>query len=231
MQYESSCEMVGAKTIAKGDVLPRLLADLVSCAIAPGSPIGEKQTCTHYGVSRTPLREALVALSERGFVTLEPNKGAFAAAIDQASIFRIYEARIPLEKSAAALAALRASDNQCELLQELRKQVRDTVNAGDMQRYHDIEQHLFDLITEASGNGLLQDLLTNLRAHTLRVWTFYRDRGLSEKPDASNLGSLAYAVSRRDASGAASAVYEHLNQHLKACEQIIWKPVSALRDV
>lgn len=80
------------------DIFDRLHADLITCRLRPGEALREKDLCQRYGVSRTPLREALVALAGCGLVKLSPNKGAYASPVDQSVLFSIYEVRIPPRK-------------------------------------------------------------------------------------------------------------------------------------
>ena len=78
--------------------------------LAPGSRVPERILCQRFGVSRTPLREALKVLAAEGLVTLLPNRGARVTAFDEGDLNDLFEVIGMLEAEAGRLACERMSD-------------------------------------------------------------------------------------------------------------------------
>jgi len=92
---------------------------IVSNVIAPGDPIDEATLAHELGMSRTPVRESLLALRDRGLVRIEPRVGHFATDISTADIFEAYEVRMLIEPALAEAAAQRCTAEEVAALREL----------------------------------------------------------------------------------------------------------------
>lgn len=213
------------------DIFDRLHADLITCRLRPGEALREKDLCQRYGVSRTPLREALVALAGRGLVKLSPNKGAYASPVDQSVLFSIYEVRIPLEKAAAALAALRANEDHLARLAAAGEALSACAEANDLDAYFPLDRKVHALVIEAAANSVLEDQLEILRQHTIRSWHHFKDRGIAEDIDADNLTTLIEAIHARDPNRAADAMFRHMRGYLKAYEVMLARPADILGGI
>jgi len=210
------------------EIFDQLHADLITCRLRPGDALREKDLCQRYGVSRTPLREALVALAGRGLVQLSPNKGAYASPVDQSVLFSVYEVRIPLEKAAAALAALRANDGQLKRLAKLGGKIAACTEANDLDAYFPLDREIHALIIEAAANSVLEGQLDVLRQHTIRSWHYFKDRGVVEAIDGENLTAMIEAIRARDPNRAADAMFRHMRGYLKAYEEMLARPADVL---
>lgn len=103
--------------------------DLVSGAIGPGTWLRQETLAARYGVSRTPVREALRKLQARGVVELRPHRGAFVRPPTAREIREAYEVRAELEGLAAQLAADRIGDRKLEELREAETMFRRSIGA------------------------------------------------------------------------------------------------------
>ena len=83
-------------------VAERLRAAILSHAMAPGSWIDEQALCSEYGISRTPLREALKVLATEGLVTMKPRRGAYVTEVPAADLDKLFHLLALLEGDAAA---------------------------------------------------------------------------------------------------------------------------------
>ena len=90
---------------------------ILSGELAPGQVLGEEQLGRQLGISRTPVREALVLLRTEGLVETPPNRPAVVRGFDRESLHEIYSLRAVLEGYAARLAAERLSDGDLEELE------------------------------------------------------------------------------------------------------------------
>src|SRR5512139_1798290 len=84
-------------------------AEVVTCALEPGQQIAQPQLVEKYGVSMTPIREALQRLAQEGFLQPIPRFGYIVSPITLSDVREIYELRSIVEAAAARLAAVKAS--------------------------------------------------------------------------------------------------------------------------
>ena len=90
----------------------QLEQDIVTGALRPGERLDEQSLAARFGVSRTPVREALMQLATAGLVTLQERRGAFVAALGFKEIIERFEGMAVLEGACGALAARRITDEQ-----------------------------------------------------------------------------------------------------------------------
>lgn len=183
----------------------KLKADLLSGRFPPGSVLLETALGKMYGVSRTPMREALARLahdrlierSARGFVVRERSPEEIEA---------IYEARIPLETTAAVLAAERRTGIDLERLEHLldsRRAAADPATHGGLNgQFHRALRAAARSEVVASILDQLDDLLTVYRP----------DRSVVNEPDVAEHEAVLDAIRERDKDRASSAMAEHLKR-------------------
>lgn len=159
-------------------LVDKLASDLqqrvLSGDLPSGTRLRQSALAAEFGVSRTPIREALRKLQAGGFVELQPHRGALVRGLSAREIRDAYEVRAELEALAADLAAVRIRHDQLDRLRAAQAQFRDglaqTVAAREVGA-PDIEQaalwgrandefHL--VIQQAAGNDVLAATLTHL---------------------------------------------------------------------
>ena len=215
----------------KIDVAAAIRSDIVTCELKPGQQVREADASARYGASRTPVREALVELAAGGFVTLEKNKGAVVAPLDAATVFAVFEARIPVEKAAAALAAVRASQEERSALAEFRRELAICNRDGDLDAFFAIDRQVHDALAQICRNGHIARQIDTLRAHTARCWHFYKHHGLEEEMDAEGLTELLTAVKRNEPERAAEAMRAHLTKFLLSFKNMLVEQMEVLKWV
>src|SRR4051812_8710121 len=92
------------------EVVSNLRGILIEGEIPPGARIPERELCERFGISRTPLREALKVLAAEGYVVLLPHRGAQAAKLTRKDVADLFEVVEGLEAKAGELACARISD-------------------------------------------------------------------------------------------------------------------------
>ena len=135
------------------DVHEALLERIVAGDLPPGTRLRQEALAEELGVSRTPLREALVRLASEGLVDFMPNRGATVALRDFTDMQQAWRARLVIEPGAARLAAeLRAADS----VERLRESVgRQRVVAGDLTTSFALNREFHLTLVRASGNAHL----------------------------------------------------------------------------
>jgi len=110
------------------DVAERLRQRIFARELMPGCWIDEMKISQEYGISRTPLREALKVLATEGLVTMKLRRGAYVTEVNDKDLKDVYHLLALLEADAAAQVALHATDKDLEDLQGLHEQLQKSVN-------------------------------------------------------------------------------------------------------
>jgi DNA-binding GntR family transcriptional regulator len=113
------------------EVFQALVKSILSGEIEPGARLDEPSICRKFGVSRTPIREALRRLSGTGLVEVTPRKGVTVASIDVAQLTNMFEALGEFEGLCARLSAVRMSTLEKKRLQMLNAQRQKRIADGD----------------------------------------------------------------------------------------------------
>ncbi len=108
------------------DVAERVRQRIFSRELPPGSWIDEMKLATQYGISRTPLREALKVLASEGLVTMKVRRGAYVTEVSEADLTQVYHLLGLLESDAAAAVAREATEAQLAELEALHRELEAT---------------------------------------------------------------------------------------------------------
>lgn len=152
------------------EIAGRLRAMILEGQLAEGEKIREKVLTEQFGVSRTPLREALKVLAAEGLLELIPNRGAIISGQTEEEMAEALPVLAALEGMAGELAAERATAAQIERIAALTEDMRRSYGEGDRLRYFDLNQAIHAAILEASGNEMLQ------RTHAALAFRVHRAR-------------------------------------------------------
>ncbi len=130
----------------------RLRQEIVSLAWAPGSAISEKEIAAAHGVSRTPVREALLRLAEEGLVEIVPKSGTHVARIPVVALGDAMCAREALELMIVRKAAAGARGSDVAAMRAIILRQRECVEAGDAGGFHENDEALHLAIADAAGH-------------------------------------------------------------------------------
>lgn len=170
---------------------------IVTKAIYPGTHIVEEDLVRETGVSRTPVRSALMRLAYDGLIQQQPNRGAVVAKPSATDLRQVYEARAVLEVGAFRAAVHRRSDESVlQMEQNLQKQ-QDLTNLFNMTEYVRLNREFHWIITMEAQNAYYEKYLNELQNKVatyllfwdssttnslsldlhLRIFEAFRDRG------------------------------------------------------
>jgi DNA-binding GntR family transcriptional regulator len=142
---------------------------ILALKLAPGSELDEAQLGLEIGVSRTPLREALVRLASEGLVVLMPNRGARVAPMDIDYVQEHLEAFDLMQRVTTRWAAQRRSNEDLEKLELLRDTFDEAKNRGDADGMIDHNFSFHQAIGEACGNRNFSKTYAGLLSENLRI--------------------------------------------------------------
>jgi DNA-binding GntR family transcriptional regulator len=184
-----------------------LLAAVERGDLAPGARLREAELASKFGISRTPVREALLRLQTMGLAVPGPQRGLVVAELSYTQLRQLFSVRERLEGMAAHFAALNALPEEIEVLQDMVERDAGIVD-GNLLR--DRNKVFHRQIYRASHNAYLVEILENLRIHLslLRGSTYNSsDRIASAQAEHRD---IVKAIAARDAEAAEKAARNHI---------------------
>ncbi|MFA6966215.1 GntR family transcriptional regulator [Bosea sp. (in: a-proteobacteria)] len=184
--------------------------EIVSGVLAPGTPLDEQELAARFGVSRTPVREAIRQLSASGLVSVRPHRGAVVALPTPAQLNDMFEAMAELEALCAGLAARNMTVADRRGLEALHDDLRLLVHEGNPTRYHEKNEAFHAAIYSGSHNGYLAELtlMTRTRVAPFRRAQFRATGRLGGSYQEHDL--IVQAILRGDQQGAGEAMRAHI---------------------
>ncbi|MZR31751.1 GntR family transcriptional regulator [Sneathiella litorea] len=150
-------------TSRANEILPVLEQDIVTGKLTPGTRLDETVLAEKFGVSRTPIREALNRLSTSGLVEIRPRRGAIVAAISVQDLMNMFEVMADLEALCARLAARRITPAEKEALRAAHVDCHALSGTENFDEYYVLNLRLHDLLYKASHNSFLEKQVCELR--------------------------------------------------------------------
>lgn len=178
--------------------------------LAPGQKLSVPELARQMGVSRSPVREAILQLVGEGLAVERTRRGVVVANLSARDLGEIYEVREVLEALAVRLAAQRARPEQLRAMRDVLERQRQAVESRDPQLYSQTNQQLHTLISQSSGNPRLQRILALLFGEMQLAF-----RTLSNNPAHTMRGHqehcrIVEALAARDPGAAEAAMRRHL---------------------
>ena len=183
-------------------------------ALAPGSWIDELKLSEEYGISRTPLREALKVLAAEGLVTMKLRRGAYVTEVSERDLREVYHLLALLESDAAAVVAERATEEQLRELQALHQDLEQA--AGDREQFFTINEAFHRRLLELADNRWRDQMVNDLRKvmKLNRHHSLLKSGRLQESLAEHRL--LVQALLQRNSQLAAQRMQAHFQSGLEA---------------
>lgn len=214
VRKSDSAPLAKAQPIARvtlhDELVARLRDLIVEGELAPGARVPERTLCERFGVSRTPLREALKVLASEGLLDLLPNRGATVARLTPADLDEMFPVMGALEALAGELACARITDEQIAEVRALHYQMVLHYTRKELPQYFRLNQRIHELIMDAAGNAALTRMYQGLagrirRARYLANMSMARWDTAVEEHEA-----ILLALSQRDAARLSRILKQHL---------------------
>jgi DNA-binding GntR family transcriptional regulator len=182
--------------------------------LEPGSWIDEVKLAQEYGISRTPLREALKVLAAEGLVTMKVRRGAYVTEVSERDLADVYHLLALLESDAAAVVAQRASEAQLKELQQLHRELESAVH--DREKFFALNERFHMRLLELADNRWRDQMVADLR----KVMKLNRHNSLLKsgriQESLAEHANIMEALARRDPEGARARMQEHFRSGLEA---------------
>ncbi|MAH85575.1 MAG: hypothetical protein CBB68_15225 [Rhodospirillaceae bacterium TMED8] len=157
------------KPLLHEEIVARLRTLIFHGELLPDVRVPEKDLCQRFGISRTPLREALKVLASEGLITLLPNRGARVTRLTPADAEELFPIMGALEALSGELACLRASDSDIAEIRALHYQMALHHARVEHHQYSQLNQAIHRKIMETARNPSLTSVYDGLEGRVRRV--------------------------------------------------------------
>jgi DNA-binding GntR family transcriptional regulator len=213
----------GSEVSLHDEILSRLRDYVVEGNIAQGGRVPERKLCEMFGISRTPLREALKVLAAEGLIDLLPNRGARVRQLSHRDLEELFEVMGGLESLAGRLACESITDDEIAEIERLHYEMYGYYLHRDMHNYFQVNQRIHEKIVSASRNETLRATYANFAGRIRRVRysaNFARKRQRWAEAMREHEAILD-ALRRRSGSELSDILFHHLrNKRTAALEHL-----------
>jgi DNA-binding GntR family transcriptional regulator len=182
--------------------------------LEPGSWIDEVKLAQEYGISRTPLREALKVLAAEGLVTMKVRRGAYVTEVSERDLAEVYHLLSLLESDAAGVVAQRATDAELRELKALHAELESAVKSRD--KFFAINERFHMRLLEIAGNKWRNQMVADLR----KVMKLNRHNSLLKsgriQESLEEHRGVMEALAARDSATAVQRMQDHFQNGLEA---------------
>ncbi|MDM0074006.1 GntR family transcriptional regulator [Variovorax sp. J2P1-59] len=200
------------------EVAELLRQRIFSRELEPGSWIDELKLAEEYGISRTPLREALKVLAAEGLVTMKVRRGAYVTEVSEKDLADVYHLLSLLESDAAGVVAEHASDAQLAELDALHAELEAAATPGHVDREHffAINERFHMRLLAIANNRWRDQMVADLR----KVMKLNRHNSLLKSgrigESLKEHRAVMAAIRGRDPAAAMARMQQHFSNGLEA---------------
>jgi DNA-binding GntR family transcriptional regulator len=208
------------------EVYSQLKALILGFEIYPGSRVTETELAERFGVSRTPVREALQRLQLEGYLTVRPKQGCFIREIDIEEIDEHYQVRIALEMCALEVAGTHMPDKAIRELARKWDPSKQPKTRVDVETMAELDESFHIALAEGGGNMVLADYLSRIN-HAIHI---IRRLDFTENQRVELTYKEHYAICqhllKRDIVSAQQALTQHIRRSQLAAKTITLEQLS-----
>jgi DNA-binding GntR family transcriptional regulator len=189
------------------EVAERLRQRIYKRELEPGSWIDELSLADEYGISRTPMREALKVLAAEGLVTMKVRRGAYVTEVSEKDLRDVYHLLALLESDAAAVVAERATPEQRQALQALHNELERSQK--DREKYFAINEQFHLALLDMADNKWRSQMVADLR----KVMKLHRHGSLFKTGRLAESLAEHRAIMEALLAGDATLTQQRMHQH------------------
>lgn len=212
-----------ARTALYEEVAERLRTRIYAHELAPGAWVDEQTLADEFGISRTPMREALKVLAAEGLVRLEPRRGCYVAELSEQDLDEIFPVMALLEGRVAYEAARKVTAADLARLTALHQALEEAAAAGDADRFFEANQAFHAALQEIAGNRWLKQMIDDAR----KVIKLTRRDSLNLegrlRQSLAEHRQILKAIEARDPDAAGRSMHDHLLSGRAALAKLLTK--------
>ncbi len=198
------------------EVAERLRTQIFAHQLEPGSWLDEQSLAIEFGISRTPMREAIKVLASEGLVTMKLRRGAYVTEVEKNDLEQIFVILSLLEGQAAKETAIKATEVDLNKLDTLHLKLEKAAADRDIEQFFELNVRFHELIQEIAGNHWMNGVITDLR----KVLKLQRRDSLTRSGRLQNSlvehRAILKAILKGDPAAAQLAMNIHLENGLRA---------------
>ena len=211
--------------ISRRHLHDQLLARLRECIIGgelkPGEKIPEKELCDRFGVSRTPLREALKVLAYEGLVALNHNRGSTVSPLSLADLAEAFPVYAQFEALAGELACEKLDRDEIDEIRRLHDEMIEHYVRGDYRRSFLLNEHVHRRIQAGSKNRNLIQLLRNISSRVAQARNHVTLSGVRWANAIAEHEAIIAALEARDGVLLSRLLREHMESTFRAITEVL----------
>ena len=202
-------------------LIEQISQDVADGVLRPGDQLEESDLAARFGVSRTPIREAIRALVDCGLLETRPRKGAFVRVLSPKELLDLFEVAAELEGLACRLSAATLTDVGAAGIRAALQLCRDAAGAGDAAAYRNANLAFHNAIHRAADNHALSEQLRQIQMHINAYRAMpYDIRGRLEKSVEEHV-EICDAILAGDGDKASTLMRDHMMLQGKRLPSII----------
>ena len=197
-----------ARSLLRDDVYESLRDAIVDGTFAPGERLRDQELETWLGVSRTPIREALLRLGRAGLIVAKPGRATFVAPSDPVSVGNAQQVASAIHELAARLAVPRLTGADVDELEDANERFARALDRGDVDGALAADDDFHDVLVRSSANPLIADMLENVTP-LIRRAERQRFASLAGRDSVAQHRRIVELCRAGDAEGAAALIREN----------------------
>jgi len=198
------------------ELADRLREMIVQGVLPPGEKFPEKQMTEQFGVSRTPLREALKVLAAEGLVKLTLNRGATVTAVTVEDLDEVFPVMAALEALSGELACQHITDQEIAQIRALHEEMIEHYNISDLPNYFRSNEEIHKAILRAARNPTLSALYRSVAGRVRRARYLANMSGGRWKDAVEEHEAIIATLEQRDGKKLTGILRRHLENKLGA---------------
>lgn len=205
------------------ELVERLREMIHDGTLAPGAKVPERALCEHFGVSRTPLREALKVLAAEGLIKLTPNRGAAVAALTLADLEEAFPVMASLEALSGELACRHITDKEVNEIRAIHRKMVEHFRRRDLTPYFKLNQQIHGLMLKAAHNPTLEAMHRALSGRIVRARYLANMSARRWAEAVAEHGEILEALAARDGERLSRLLRDHVMHKFETVRETLLK--------
>lgn len=218
MEYDIKMSKILASRPLYEEVADQLRSRIFTHELTPGTWIDEQSLAKEFGISRTPLREAIKVLAAEGLITMKLRRGAYVTEVNRSDLDQIFTILSLLEGEAAKEAAIKAKERDLNELDDMHLRLEKAAADRNLEQFFEINVRFHERIIAIANNPWMSGVIADLR----KVLKLQRKDSLSRtgrlQSSLAEHREILKALLKRDPLSAEQAMRTHLARGLEAAK-------------